>query len=183
MAGPQSPPVAPPAVPIRVDPDPLGAYVRWARFFFLLLAAVTVIGLVLLAAAGSLATWVGVEPDQLAAALPSLLVAIVGVVLNLGAIVSMIRGLGARRPWAIHAVAPVCTLLIVFGVGRSLIALTQNQFLIPLEAIAALLVLTRPHGPDIMPAQTADDARRVTLVTVAIAVATVLPAILTQLSR
>ena len=53
--------------------------------------------------------------------------------------------------------------LIAIGVARSLIALTQNQSLTPLEAIGALLVLTRPHGPDIMPLATNEGRRRTTI--------------------
>jgi hypothetical protein len=141
-----------------IKPGALDQYRRWARFLFGLLAIVTGIGLVLVVAGGTLVT------DRLAAAWP--LVALVG--LNVGAtlvvLLTLIRGLGLGTAWALHAVAPVCYVLIAFGLVRALLAFTRGEVLFPLEAIGALLVLSRPHGLELLPPASDDDRRRVTLV-------------------
>ncbi len=166
----------PPTSPGAVRPDPLAPYIRWARFLFLLLVAVAIIGLALVATAG------GFEPGLLAGAGPALIVAVLGVVITLTVLIGVIRGLGARRPWALHAVAPICAILIVYGLGRALVALGRSEFLFPLEAIGALLVLSRPHGPDLLPQPSDVDRRRVLLATGAIAVAFVTPVVLSLLA-
>jgi hypothetical protein len=96
---------------------------------------------------------------------PLILIIAVNVAATLIAFVSLIRGLSSWSPWALHAVVPVCAVLMAIGIARLLIALTQVQLTIPLEALGALLVLTRPHGPDIMPGATLSERRRVTVVT------------------
>ena len=91
------------------------------------------------------------------------------VVVTLVILLSLIGGLGRGEAWAIHAVQPVCIVLIVAGLVRVALALSRNEILIPLETIGALLVLTRPHGPELLPATTADDRQRVMLATIAFA--------------
>lgn len=154
----------------------LDQYRRWARFLFGLLAIVTGIGLVLVVAGGTLAA------DRLAAAWP--LVALIG--LNVGAtlivLLALIRGLGLGAAWSVHAVAPVCYVLIAFGLLRALLALTTGDLLFPLEAIGALLVLSRPHGFDLLPAADDDDRRRVTVVTGVLVVTFFLPLILERVA-
>jgi hypothetical protein len=142
----------------QTTPGALDQYRRWARFLFGLLAIVTGIGLVLIVAGGTLLT------DRLVAAWP--LVAIVGlnVAATLIVLLALIRGLGLGTAWALHAVAPVCYVLIAFGLIRALLALARGELLFPLEATGALLVLSRPHGPELLPPASDDDRRRVTLV-------------------
>jgi hypothetical protein len=157
----------PPARPATLD-----QYRRWARFLFGLLAIVTGIGLVLVVAGGTLVT------DRLAAAWP--IVALLG--LNVGAtlivLLALIRGLGLGTAWAVHAVAPVCYVLIAFGLLRALLAVTGGGLLFPLEAIGALLVLSRPHGVELLPAASDMDRRRVTVVTGVLVVTYFAPLIL-----
>ena len=137
------------------DPAALDPFRRLARFLFIILALVAAVGIALVPIG------VGLDTTRLAAAWP--LVVIIG--LNLAAtlivLISLIRGLSRWSPWALHAVVPVCAVLIAIGIARLLIALTQGELPLPLEAIGALLVLTRPHGPDIMPGATTSDRRRV----------------------
>jgi hypothetical protein len=124
-----------------------------------LLALVAAVGIVLVPVG------VGVDPARFVAAWPIVVIIAVNVAATLIALISLIRGLGGWSPWALHAVVPVCAVLIAIGIARLLIALTQVQLTVPLEALGALLVLTRPHGPDIMPGATLSDRRRVTVVT------------------
>jgi hypothetical protein len=158
--------------PPPAKPGALDQYRRWARFLFGLLAIVTGIGLVLVVAGGTVVT------DRLAAAWP--LVALIA--LNVGAtlivLLALIRGLSLGTAWALHAVAPVCYVLIAFGLIRALLALTRSEVLFPLEAMGALLVLSRPHGIDLLPPAGDADRRRVTLVTGVLVVTFFAPLIL-----
>jgi hypothetical protein len=140
------------------DPSAVDQFRRWARFLFALLALVAAVGIVLVPVG------VGVDLARFAAAWPLILIVAVNVAATLIAFIALIRGLSGWSPWALHAVVPVCAVLISIGMARLLIALTQAQLMIPLEALGALLVLTRPHGPDIMPGATLSDRRRVTVV-------------------
>lgn len=141
------------------DPAALDQFRRWARFLFALLALVAAVGIILVPIG------VGVDPARFAAAWPLILIIAVNVSATLIVLISLIRGLSSWSPWALHAVVPVCLVLIAIGIARLLIALTQIQLTVPLEALGALLVLTRPHGPDIMPGATLSERRRVTVVT------------------
>jgi O-antigen/teichoic acid export membrane protein len=145
--------------PGSANPDlaALDQFRRWARFLFAILALVAAVGVVLVAIG------VGLVPARLAAVWPLVLILAANLAATLIVLVSLFRGLGRWSPWALHAVVPVCGVLIAIGVARTLIALTQNSVMIPLEAIGALLVLTRPHGPDTMPPATAEDRRRGTV--------------------
>ena len=140
------------------DPAALDQFRRWARFLFALLALVAGVGIVLVPIG------VGVDPARFAAAWPLILIIAVNVAATLIVLIALIRGLSDWSPWALHAVVPVCVVLIAIGIARLLIALTQVQLTLPLEALGALLVLTRPHGPDIMPGATLSERRRVTVV-------------------
>lgn len=150
------PPV--PETPRQTKPGALDQYRRWARFLFGLLAIVTGIGLVLIVAGGTLLT------ERLVAAWPLVAITGVNVAATLVVLLALIRGLGLGTAWALHAVAPVCYVLIAFGLIRALLAFSGGELLFPLEAIGALLVLSRPHGPDLLPPTSDDDRRRVTLV-------------------
>lgn len=171
-----SPESSVPDVPPQTKPGALDQYRRWARFLFGLLAIVTGIGLVLLAAGGSLLT------DRLAAAWPVVALTALNVGATLVTLLALIRGLGLGSPWSLHAVAPVCYVLIAFGLIRALLALTRGEVLFPLEAIGALLVLSRPHGQDLLPAASDDDRRRVTLVTGVLVVTFFAPLILERVA-
>ncbi|HSL77184.1 MAG TPA: hypothetical protein VK867_09575 [Candidatus Limnocylindrales bacterium] len=141
------------------DPAALDQFRRWARFLFALLALVAAVGIVLVPVG------VGVDPARFAAVWPLVVIVGLNVAATLIALISLIRGLGGWSPWALHAIVPVCAVLIAIGVARLLIALTQAQTTVPLEGLGALLVLTRPHGPDVMPGASTDDRRRATIVT------------------
>ena len=157
-------------------PGALDQYRRWARFLFGLLAIVTGIGLVLTVAGGSLLS------DRLAAAWPIIALLALNIGATLVSLVALIRGLGLGSAWAIHAVAPVCGVLIAFGLIRALLALTRNEVLFPLEAIGALLVLSRPHGSELLPPASDEDRRRVALVSGLLVVTFFAPLILERVA-
>ena len=78
-----------------------------------------------------------------------------GAVATIPALVALIRGLGLRARWAPSTAELVCVLLIVSGVVRALVDLTQQRVTIPLEAIGAAIVLAarppRSEWPDVGP--------------------------------
>ena len=154
------------------DPAALDPFRRWARFLFAILALVAAVGLVFVPLT------VGVDPARLAAVWPIVLILAVNLAATLIVLASLFRGLGRWSAWALHAVVPVCGVLIAIGIARAVIALTQGQITPPLEALAAVLVLTRPHGPDILPPATADDRRRGTLATGALFASYFVPLVL-----
>ena len=106
------------------------------------------------------------DVDRLRASWPLVVVIAINVVATLIVLLSLIRGLGDGAPWALHAVAPVCYVLIAAGLVRLLLSLAGGGLLIPLEALAALLVLSRPHGPELLPIASDDDRHRARLITV-----------------
>jgi hypothetical protein len=161
---------------VDADPAALDPFRRWARFLFAILALVAAVGLVFVPLT------VGVDPARLAAVWPLVLILAVNLAATLIVLASLFRGLGRWSAWALHAVVPVCGVLIAIGIARAVIALTQGQITPPLEALAAVLVLTRPHGPDILPPATADDRRRATLATGALFASYFVPLVL-PLSR
>ena len=140
----------------------LAQYRNWARFLFSILAALAAIGLVLVPASTG-----GLDPDRFAAAWPLVVILTVNVAATLLVLLSLIGGLSRWSAWALHAVVPVCFVLIVIGGTRTLLALTQNQIQLPLEAIGGLLVLQPPArsrhqaaGHDRRPAAQHDRDRR-----------------------
>ena len=147
----------------------LDQYRRWARFLFVLLAIVAAVGFVLLLVSAPL------DVDRLLASWPVVVVIALNVVATLIALLSLYRGLGDGTPWALHAVAPVCYVLIASGLVRLLLSLAGGGLLIPLEALAALLVLSRPHGPELLPIASDDDRRRVWLITAVLFLAYFIP--------
>ena len=163
----------PPTASSDEDLAGLDQYRRWARFLFGILAFLAAIGLVLVPA-----TTGGVDPARVAAVWPLVLILTANVAVTLIVLVSLIRGLTTWSTWAIHAIQPVCIVLIVIGGIRALIALTQGQYLIPLETIGGLLVLTRPHAADLLPPATGDDRRRVTIATAAMFASYFVPLVL-----
>ena len=154
------------------DPAALDPFRRWARFLFAILGLVAAVGLVFVPLT------VGVDTARLAAVWPIVVILAVNLAATLIVLASLFRGLGRWSAWALHAVVPVCGVLIAIGIARAVIALTQGQITPPLEALAAVLVLTRPHGPDILPPATADDRRRATLATGALFASYFVPLVL-----
>ncbi len=134
------------AAPPTVPPDPLRAYRSWASALFTILLAVALLVTVL--ALGGMAAF-GVA---------ALAIALVGVALVIVVLVAEISGLRRVAPWAVHAIRPLCLILIIAGLVRFAAGLLDSRVDIPLEALGALLVLTRPHPGSAMPAL--DDAGR-----------------------
>ena len=138
----------------------LDQYRLWARFLFLILALVAAIGLVLAPVRSG-----GIDPERVAAVWPLFVITLANFAATLIVLLSLIRGLTNSSAWAIHAIQPVCIVIIAIGVMRGLIGLTQGQLLLPLEIVGGLLVLTRPHAADLLPPATPDDRRRVAIAT------------------
>jgi hypothetical protein len=164
-------PIEPPA------PDALEPYIRWARLLFIVLAAVNVAGLVLVVIGGSMVA------GQVGGALPAILLLAISGAVSLAVFVVLVIALGTRSTWAIHAVAPVCYLLIAVGVVRVLLAFSRGEILIPLETLGALLVLTRPHGRDLLPPADAGTPTRVGLFLAALVATYALPLVAPLLVR
>jgi hypothetical protein len=168
--------VSGPATPTTSTKEELAAldqYRRWARFLFGILAILAAIGLVLVPA-----TTGGVDPARVAAVWPLVVILTANVAATLVVLVSLIRGLTHWSSWAIHAVQPVCIVLIVIGGMRALIAVAQGEVLLPLESVGGLLVLTRSHPADLLPPATADDRRRVTIAAAAMFASYFVPLVL-----
>jgi hypothetical protein len=140
--------------------DPLAQYRSWASILFAILGAVALIG-------GA------VVISSTAGAYSAVLLATVG----LGAVIYIVLALfiGRGDPWAIHAIVPVCVLLIVTGLVRTAIALGSGTITVPLELITAVAVITRDHRPEIMPPITGSGRRRMWLAVGGLVVSTLLP--------
>lgn len=140
--------------------DPLAQYRSWASVLFAILGAVALIGgaVVISSTAGTYS---------------AVLLATVG----LGAVIYIALALliGRGDPWAIHAIVPVCVLLIVTGLLRTAIALGSGTITIPLELIAAVAVISRDHRPEIMPRVDDGGRRRMWLAVGGLVVSTLLP--------
>ncbi len=134
------------ANPPLAPPDPSEAYRRWAFVLVAVLMVVVIVSGVLVF--GS----VPIPPGQL----PTLLV---GTIPFLAVLAALLYGLNTRLPWALAAVAPVCAILIVFGIVRVIVALGDNNITIPLEAIGAALVLSRRPPASQRPTISAADSR------------------------
>lgn len=61
--------------------------------------------------------------------------------------------------------------------------LAGGGLLIPLEALAALPVLSRPHGPELLPIASDDDRRRVRLITAVLFLAYFIPLLIEVAGR
>ena len=145
-----------------VEPaDPLEPYRRWATTLFAILVVVGVVGTVVVLGA-----------------IPGLVVfwaLLASVVLLIAILLAVIVALRRRDAWAVHAIAPICYVIIVAAVLRVLVALSQGDITIPLEGIGALMVLTRNHRSESMPAITEQGKRRVWLAVAGVVVAQLLP--------
>ena len=148
--------VASAASPPEAPTIPLLAYRTWAWRFFAILDAVVILGgLLALTAQGQ---------DPIAVAM---LLILAGA--GIAVLTVLLVGIDRSAAWAIHAIAPACSIIIVFGVLRAVVALTTNSIDIPLEVIGAGLVLSRPHPAAAMPRLSGRDPRSVTLMVGAMA--------------
>ena len=140
--------------------DPLAQYRSWASVLFAILGAIALIGGAIVITA---------TPAPYSAVL--LLTVGVGAVIFIGLALAIVRG----DAWAVHAIAPVCVLLIVTGLIRTAIALGSGAFTIPLELIAAVAVITRDHRREMMPAIGDPGRRRMWLAVGGLVVSQLLP--------
>ena len=140
--------------------DPLAQYRSWASVLFAILGAVALIG-------GAVVISSTTGPYSI------VLLATVGLSAVIYIALAMLIGRG--EPWAIHAIVPVCVLLIVTGLLRTAIGLGSGAITIPLELIAAVAVISRDHRPEIMPAITESGRRRMWLAVGGLVASTLLP--------
>jgi len=141
--------------------DPLEPYRRWAMVLFAIMALVGIFGTVVVLAA---------MPNR------AVFYVLVGsVVLFVATLLAVVAGLRGRAPWSVHAIAPICYVIIAAAVIRVIVALSQGNFTIPLEGIGALMVLTRDHRSAHLPAMTDQDRWRVWLAVAVVVFAQVLP--------
>lgn len=149
---PSAAPARPAAGPDDPESDPHAGYRRWAMVLFGVSLAVVVV-------AGSLLLLSGIAPD--AVTLPLVSAALVIATILLIEIV----GIHDRRPWALAAIAPMCAILIVGGLVKVVVALASGNITIPLEAVAAALVLTRrPPSGSLTSLDAAGELRRAAIV-------------------
>jgi hypothetical protein len=140
--------------------DPAGPYRRWAAILFTVLVLVVIVGLVALSATpGPAVIWV----------------ALASVIPFMATLVVVVAALRRQDAWAVHAIAPICYLIVAAAAIRLLVALSESTITLPLDGIGALMVLTREPGPERLPA-IADQGRwRVWLAVGAVLVAQVVP--------
>jgi hypothetical protein len=147
--------------PVAETPvDPLRQYRSWASVLFALLGAVALIAGALVIPATS-------------APLSVVLLATVGLsaAVLFGVSLAVDRGVA----WAIHAIGPLCALLIAAGLLRAAVALSHSEITVPLEVLGAIAVVSRPHPPAAMPPLTETGRRRMWLVVAALVISQLLP--------
>ena len=142
--------------------DPLEQYRRWATRLFWVLA---IFGLIV----GLLALGV---PDAGPAVFA---IVLLSVCLDIAVLLTVVAALGRREAWAVHAIRPICFVLLAAGLVRVIVVLTQNTITVPLDAIGAAMVLSREHGPSYLPAVSSPDRRRINLAVGALVAAQLLP--------
>lgn len=141
--------------------DPLEPYRRWASALFTILAIVGVVGGIVVLAATPI-------PAQVTVLLASILPGVL-------ALLAVVNALWRRDAWAVHAIAPLCYVIIVAGVIRGLAALSQGAIPVPLEVIGAAMVLTRDHDAALLPVLDGAHRRRAGVAVAAVIVASLLP--------
>jgi hypothetical protein len=146
--------------PTSIDRGAIEPYRRWASVLFTLLVVVVAIGF-------ALSTPGAFQPGS------TLGLLFLNGLVGLAVLVAVTLGLSKPTTWALHVAAPICTILVAYGLARSAIALGRNELTIPLEVIGALMVLSRPHGTDILPAATEEDRRKVSIAAVMFAASSV----------
>ena len=142
--------------------DPPDQYIRWATAFFWVLAIFSlVVSLLALGAPGA-------GPAVFA-------IVVLSVGLDIAVLLTVVAALGRREAWAVRAIRPICLVLLAAGLIRLVVALTQNSLTVPLDAIGAAMVLSREHGPGLLPPVSRPDRRRINLAVGALVVAQLLP--------
>ena len=142
--------------------DPLAQYRRWATALFWILIAIGLLaGIIALAAMVANATVV--------------VVLVLAVALGVGSLWYEVRALGRDEAWSVHAIRPLCFVIVAAGLLRVIVALAQSTITIPLEVIGALMVLSREHGPQYLPAVPLADRQRINVVVGVQIVSQVLP--------
>jgi hypothetical protein len=150
-----------PAVPADAaasfaDPSPerMDGFRRWAMVVFGLIVVLVVIGTLVLVSAGATSRLSALE--------------IAGLWLGVGLLgasaLALLVGLDRRRAWAYEATVACCWILVVAAVLRVLIDHTHSTVTIPLEGIAAGLVLSRRPSP--LPTMAPEERRVAVAVTV-----------------
>ena len=140
--------------------DPLAEFRSWSSVLFALLGAVTLV-------AGAV-----VVPAIHA---PQTYVVIAAMTVGAGIYFVASLAIGRGDAWAIHAVVPICVLLIIAGLVRMAGAFTRNEISVPVEVLGAIAVLTRPHLRDAMPALSPRGRRSVWLAVGGLVVSQLLP--------
>ena len=132
----------------------LDGFRRWAMVVFGLIVVLVVIGTLVLVSAGATSRLTVLE--------------IAGLWLGAGLVgasaLALLIGLDRRRAWAYEATVACCWILVVAAVLRVLIDLTHSTVTIPLEGIAAGLVLSRRPSP--LPTMAPEERRVAVAVTV-----------------
>jgi hypothetical protein len=90
-------------------------------------------------------------------------VLLASVLLGAVTLLAVAADLRDRAPWAVHAIAPICYVVLVAGVFRVLVALSDDTITVPLEVIGSLMVLSRAHPPEHLPAIGDRERRRARL--------------------
>jgi lysylphosphatidylglycerol synthetase-like protein (DUF2156 family) len=141
-------------------PDALEPYRRWAGVLFAILTLMAIVAsaAVITRSSGQAAV-----------------IILASTLLTVTALLAVVVDLDRGRWWAVQAIAPLCYVFVVVGVLRALIALSQNNVSIPLEAIGALMVLSREHGRENLPELIEPDRRNVTLAVAAMVAVALLP--------
>jgi hypothetical protein len=160
-------PLIPGSTPIEQGADTLHAYQTWAARLFAILASFATLGIVVVIAAQ-------------AEALIKVSYLIIGLA-SLATLAVLVIALGRSEPWAMHAIAPACYLIIVFGALRVILALASGTITIPLEVIGGLLVLSRPHPAVSMPVLGPSDQSKLHVVIGVILVTLLLPYVITAI--
>ena len=149
-----------PSEPDASSADPLEPHRRWASTLFTILAIVGIVGGIVLAATPN--------PAQIQLLLASILLAAL-------ALLAVVNALWREDEWAVHAIAPLCYVIIAAGVIRALAALSQGTIPVPLEVIGAAMVLSREHRATLLPLLDVARRRRARVAVAAVIVANLLP--------
>jgi hypothetical protein len=148
------------AIAVEAPTDPLGDFRSWSSVLFALLGAVTlIVGAVIVPSTYAPQSYVVVAATAVGA----------GILIVTSLLI--IRG----DAWAIHAVVPICIVVILAGLLRAAAAFSRNEITVPLEVLGAIAVLSRPHGSDVMPVLTAEGRRSVWLAVGTLVVSQLLP--------
>jgi hypothetical protein len=140
--------------------DPLQQFRSWSSVLFALLGAVTLIAAAV------------VLPSTYA---PQTYVVLAATAIGAGIYLVTSLAIGRGDAWAIHAIVPICVLLIFAGLIRTAAAFTRGEISVPLEVLGAIAVLTRPHLPDVLPALSARGRRSVWIAVGGLVVSQLLP--------